>query len=125
MGGGVGRGVPEFSLAFLFLALLTVPSGRDIRAGPGLFLREEAPMVWKGTLGGRGWKMDCREGAVALTLNDEDASGLTGSSATRCEPGSARVPTFCAVPLGKASGDGDLPLDGDGGGEPKREPSSS
>lgn len=49
---------------------------------------------------------------------------MTGSSATRWEPGSARVPTFCAVPLGKASGDGDLPLDGDGGGDPKSESSS-
>lgn len=33
------------------------------------------------------------------------------------------VPTFC-VPLGRAK-NGDLPLDGEGGGEPKREPSSS
>ena len=56
-----------------------------------------------------------------LALNGKDTGGVTGSSATRWEPGSARVPTFCAVPLGKASGDGDLPLDGDEGGEPKRE----
>ena len=63
-------------------------------------------------------------GAGALAVNGRDTGGVTGSSATRWEPGSARVPTFCAVPLGKASGDGDLPLDGEGGGEPKRESSS-
>ena len=63
-------------------------------------------------------------GAGALAVNGRDTGGVTGSSATRWEPGSARVPTFCAVPLGKASGDGDLPLVGDGGGEPKRESSS-
>ena len=124
MGGGVGRGVPEVSLSFLFLGFIAVPSGQGVRAGPELVLREDTPIVCTESLGRGGWDISCCEGAVALTLN-EDAGGLTGSSATRWEPGSARVPTFCAVPLGKASGEGDLPLDGDGGGDPKREPSSS
>ena len=66
--------------------------------------------------------------ARSLTLNGDDAGGWTGASATRWEPGSARVPTFCAEPAtpGRARGDGDLPLPrGEGGGEPKSESESA
>jgi hypothetical protein len=62
-----------------------------------------------------------------VPLNDK-ASGLTESSEYGWEPGSAMVPTFCveidSMPLGRAKL-GDLPLAGEGGGEPKRESSSS
>ena len=59
--------------------------------------------------------------------------GADGSALNKWEPGSARVPTFCAefdplLPPGRASGEGDLllpALDGEGGGDPKRESFSS
>ena len=118
MGGGVGRGVDDFACSFPFL-IFRKASGR--RGWVGTFLRDDDTMGLRGTRGGRamGWE----GGAVALTARCKGAGGVTGSSATRWEPGSARVPTFCAVPLGKASSEGDLPL-GDGGGEPNRESSS-
>jgi hypothetical protein len=57
----------------------------------------------------------------------DKANGVTGSSEHGWEPGSAMVPTFCvdtdSLPLGSANL-GDLPLAGDGGGEPKSESSS-
>ncbi len=113
MGGGVGRGVEDLAFSLPLRDLRGAESARAV------FLREEEPIDCNGIRGGG------REGAGALAVNGRDAGGVTGSSATRWEPGSARVPTFCAVPLGKASGDGDLPLVGDEGGEPKRESSSS
>ena len=125
MGGGVGRGVLEFVRSFPFLDLLAALSVRSSRVGSALFLREDPPIDCRGTLGREGGRDAGCEGAVVLALNEDSAGGVTGSSATRWEPGSARVPTFCAVPPGKASGDGDLPPDGDGGGDPKRESSSS
>lgn len=65
--------------------------------------------------------------ATLLSAFTGGAGGSTGgSSEHRWEPGSARVPTFCTLfcPPGRASGDGDLPLPGDGGGEPNRESDS-
>ena len=89
------------------------------------FLWDDDPIGCSGTREGgtRVGGCDPARGAIRLTLSCKGAGG-TGNSATRWEPGSARVPTFCAGPLGKASGDGDLPLDGEDGGEPKRESSS-
>ena len=127
IGGGVGRGVLDFSRSFPFLDLRVALSVRSSRVGSALFLREDPLIDCRGTLGREGGRDTGCEGAVVLALNEDNAGGVTGSSATRWEPGSARAPTFCAEPgpPGKASGDGDLPPDGDGGGDPKRESSSS
>ena len=64
-----------------------------------------------------------RGGGRARGLMSGTGGRAGGSSEHRWEPGSARVPTFCVLfcPPGRANGDGDLPLPGDGGGEPKRE----
>ena len=77
--------------------------------------------------GGRLWVRV--EFGVQIWRGPARASGWAdGSSENRWELGSARVPTFCVEhePLGRASGDGDLPVaDGEGGGEPKRESTSA
>lgn len=68
-----------------------------------------------------GWER--RRATLMLVFTLGAGGGTDGSSEYKWEPGSARVPTFCKLfcPPGRASGDDDLPLSGEGGGEPKRE----
>ena len=64
-------------------------------------------------------------GACSTSRHPDKANGNTGSSEQILEPGNTIVPTLCVPdPVGSAN-DGDLPLVGDGGGEPKSESSSS
>lgn len=141
MGGGVGRGVDAFDedsdrLDILLVGFFGARAAREAVAGvldldvphdEALYDLSEACWCTGGTVGGcRQCCCGCWYRGLALEpcITSE---GADGSSLKIWEPGSARVPTFCAelVPLGKASGDVDLPLPGEGGGEPKSESLSS